>query len=96
MIWPISHGSNSMANFIKPILHGAYDTDHITKTIKYHMNQIFSLLTIINAPIGMFLSLSVTMMQIHFLVGMDTLGKISHGKRSVLSKSGFGLGLSLV
>ena len=47
-------------------------------------NQILSLLTIINAPIGMFLSLSVTMMQIHFLVAMGTLGKISHGKRSVL------------
>ena len=46
-------------------------------------NLIFSLLTIINAPIGMFLSLSVMMMQIHFQVAMDTLGKISLGKRSV-------------
>ena len=47
-------------------------------------NQILSLLTIINAPIGMFLSLSVMMMQIHFQVAMDILGKISLGKRSVL------------
>ena len=60
-------------------------------------NQILSLLTITNAPIGMFLSLSVMMTQIHFLVGMDTLGKISHGKRSVWARGGFyGSGLSPV
>ena len=72
-----------MAFVIWTISYGLYDTAYIWA------NQITSLLTIINAPIGMFLSLSVTMMQIHFLVGMDTLGKISHGKRSVWVRSGF-------
>merc|ERR1712064_270396 len=44
-----------------------------------------TLLTITNAPIGTFLSHSVMTIQIQFRVAMDTLGKILHGKRLILT-----------
>ena len=64
-----------------------YNVSQIIWTIWYRpyniicKNQISSLSTITNALIGTFLSHSVMTIQIQFLVAMDTLGKISHGKR---------------